>query len=62
MSRLSKWSFGPIPDNMSNCGEFIAPADKITSFIAVAVIVFPSFTNSTPRAVLVTGSMSIFVT
>ncbi|KAE9534850.1 hypothetical protein AGLY_008142, partial [Aphis glycines] len=56
------WSFGPIPDNISNCGEFIGPADKIISFLAYTVLFFSFFINSTPNANLVFGSISIFVT
>lgn len=31
--RDSKTILGPIPDNISNCGVLIAPADKMTSFL-----------------------------
>ncbi len=37
----SKWSCGPIPDNMSNCGELIAPALIMISLVAIACFGIP---------------------
>src|SRR5699024_11806783 len=42
-----KCSESPIPDNCNNCGELIAPPDKITS-LALTVCSLPFFLNVTP--------------
>jgi len=49
--------FCPIPDNISNCGEFIGLADKIISFLAYTVLFLSLFKNFTPDAKLVFGSI-----
>jgi hypothetical protein len=55
-------SFGPMPDNMRICGDWIVPALTITSFLTPIVLYFPSLIYSTPVTFFVLLSIRIFVT
>lgn len=45
-------ALGPMPDTMSICGDWNAPADKITSLFADTTNRAPAWSTSTPVAVL----------
>ena len=50
----SRWSLGPTPDSMSNCGELIEPPESMTSLFALITCMLLSFMNSTDMARLST--------
>jgi len=50
-----------MPDNMSNLGLLIAPADIMTSLFAKALFLSPCRMYSTPKASFVFSLKSIFV-
>jgi len=49
-SKASSWRRGPTPDNMSRCGEPIAPAEMMTSFLARTWVSVLLRKNSMPYA------------
>lgn len=58
----SRCSFGPIPDSIKICGEFIVPPDIITSFLALIFSILSPILTCTPVATFVLGSINIFRT